>query len=143
MKKFLICTLMLMSIFVTATLFSACGTTEPLVIKESDTYIVITVSSEQMELTEETTLVEYMTSLKESGELEFEIKSGMVSSVNGISNPADYSSCWMLYTDDEDNSNVAWGTIEYNEKIYGSAILGAETLKVKDSCVYIWVYQTF
>lgn len=134
---------MLMSIFVTATLFSACGTTEPLVIKESDTYIVITVSSEQMELTEETTLVEYMTSLKESGELEFEIKSGMVSSVNGISNPADYSSCWMLYTDDEDNSNVAWGTIEYNEKIYGSAILGAETLKVKDSCVYIWVYQTF
>jgi hypothetical protein len=49
----------------------------------------------------------------------------------------------MLYTSDSDNSNVAWGEIEYDSNVYGSAILGAEMLTVKDGCLYIWVYQSF
>lgn len=116
---------------------------EPMVIKESDTYIVITVSSEQMELTATTTLVEYMNALKADGELDFEMANGMVSSVNGIKNPADWSSCWMLYTSDGDNANTAWGEVEYKGEVYGSAILGAESLTVKEGCLYIWIYQSF
>ena len=115
----------------------------PMVIKESDTYIVITVSSEQMELTDTTTLVEYMNALKEDGELDFEMANGMVSSVNGIENPADWSSCWMLYTSDTDNANTAWGEVEYKGEVYGSAILGAESLTVKEGCLYIWIFQSF
>ena len=50
---------------------------EPHVLKESDKYIVITVSNDQMTLTENTTLADYMASLKEDGELTCEIKDGM------------------------------------------------------------------
>lgn len=123
--------------------FVACSPKEPLVIKESDTYIVINVSNEQMTITDNTTLVDYMTSLKDDGELIFEINNGMITSINGIANPVDWSSCWMLYTSDSDSSNTAWGTIEYNGNVYGSAILGAESLTIKDGCIYIWVFQSF
>ena len=123
--------------------FFGCSPKDPLVIKESDTYIVITVSNEQMDIKKNTTLVDYMNSLKNDGKLDFEIENGMVTSVNGIENPADWSSCWMLYTSDSDSSNTAWGTIEYDGKVYGSAIVGAESLIIKDGCIYIWVFQSF
>ena len=123
--------------------FVGCSSKEPLVIKESDTYIVINVSNEQMDIADTTTLVDYMNSLKDDGQLTFGINNGMVSSVNGIDNPADWSSCWMLYTSDTDNANSAWGTIEYNGNVYGSAVLGAESLIIKDGCMYIWVFQSF
>ena len=48
---------------------------------------------------------------------------------------------WMLYTDDSENSNTAWGQIEYDGKIYGSAALGAGELVIKDGLTYIWYYQ--
>ena len=119
------------------------GKKAPTVIKESDTYIVINVSSETMDINENITLVEYMYALKEKGELTFEMKNGMVSSVNGIENPADWSSCWMLYTGDADNANTAWGEVEYKGVVYGSAIFGAESLKIKNGCLYIWIFQAF
>ena len=46
-----------------------------------------------MDITDTTTLVDYMNSLKDDGQLTFEINNGMVSSVNGIDNPADWSGC--------------------------------------------------
>jgi hypothetical protein len=49
----------------------------------------------------------------------------------------------MIYTTDEDNSNTAWGLVEYNGKTYGSAMYGAEELKVKQGESYIWLYQSF
>ena len=146
MKKFFSATIALM-ICVVVFGFAGCslfgGEKEPLVIKESDAYIVITVSSEQMEISSDTTLIDYMQTLKADGQLDFEITNGMITSVNGIENPADWSSCWMLYTSDADLANSAWGTVEYNGVVYGSAILGAETLKIKDGCLYIWVFQSF
>jgi hypothetical protein len=143
MKK-LFNTLVSLLLFATMLAFTGClAKKEPMVIKESDTYIVIHVSSEQMELTDTTTLVEYMNALKEDGALDFEMTNGMVSSVNGIENPADWSSCWMLYTSDEDNANTAWGEVEYKGEVYGSAIVGAETLTIKEGCLYIWIYQSF
>ena len=142
MKKIL--TLMLsLCLVVTLCICAGCTNKEQLVIKESDTFIVITVSKDQMQITSNSTLVDYMESLKDDGKLDFEISGGMVSSVNGIENPTDWSSCWMLYTDDIDNAISAWGEIEFNGKVYASSILGAEMLKIKDGCVYIWVYQSF
>ena len=112
---------------------------EPLVIKDSDTYIVIKTTGEKEDLY----LIEYMEKLKAKGELEFTVWDGMITGINGIENPADFSSCWMLYTSDEECSNAAWGTIEYKGKEYGSAISGAETLKIKPDQMYIWVYKSF
>ena len=115
---------------------------EPLVIKDSDTYIVIKTTEEAMGGDADMLLVEYMEYMREEG-LEFEVNDGMIVSINGIANPADYSSCWMLFTSDEENSSAAFGTIEYQGKQYGSAISGAETLPIKADQLYIWVYQSF
>lgn len=138
MKKFL--TLLLtLTVIVTASVFTACKK-EPLVIKESDTYVVINVETSKTDLT----LAEYMASLDEYKDM-FVIKNGMVVSINGIENASDWSACWMIYTDDyrEEFSNSAWGTIVYKEKTYNSTAFGAESQIVKDGCSYIFVYQTF
>ena len=124
-------------------LLSGCIQKEPLVIKDSDTYIVIKTTQEAMGDQTDMLLIDYMAKLKEKGQLEFEIVNGMITSINGIENPADYSSCWMLYTSDEELSNSAWGTVEYEGKQYGSAISGAETLQIKADQLYIWVYKSF
>ena len=136
---------LLLTLLTFVLLFSmvACGNGETHVIKETDEKIIITISSKQMELKDDTTLIEYMQSLKNDGELEFEIANGMITSINGIANPADWSSCWMLYTNDTELSNSAWGTAEYNGETFGSAIVGAEALIVKDGYKYIWYYQSF
>ena len=140
-KKLLSCLLaaaLLMSIL----LCTGCHS-EPLVIKDSDTYIVIKTTQEAIGGKTDMLLVDYMQQLKDKGELEFEVADGMITSINGIANPADYSSCWMLYTSDEANSNAAWGTAEYQGQLYGSAVSGAETLKIKADQLYIWVYKSF
>lgn len=138
MKKAL--SLLLVMLITCAVLLSACQKAEPLVIKDSDTYIVIKTTGQE---TADMTLMDYMEELKNKGELEFAVSDGMITSINGIDNPADYSSCWMLYTSDEENANKAWGTVEYDGNEYGSAISGAETLKIKADQLYIWVYKSF
>lgn len=135
MKK-LVC--VLTCIVLACTLLFGCGA-ETKILKETDEFIVITPSEEFVGKT----LKECMDDLKERGELDYVISSGMVSSVNGIDNPADFSYCWMLYTDDAENSNDAWGTIEHNDKTYSSATLGATELIIAQDCVYIWVYTRF
>lgn len=140
MKKSL-SVLLVMAVFAGMFLFTACQN-EKLVIKDSDTYIVIKTTEKAIDGATDMTLMDYMETLKEKGELEYSISNGMITSINGIDNPADYSSCWMLYTSDEDNANVAWGTVEYEGKEYGSAISGAETLKIKPDQLYIWVYKS-
>ncbi len=138
MKKLLSLVLTL-TVLVTASILTACKK-EPLVIKESDTYVVIKVETSKTDLT----LANYMASLEDYKDM-FVIKNGMVTSINGIENALDFSSCWMLYTDDyrEEFSNSAWGTVEYKEKTYNSAAFGAEELIVKNGCTYIWIYQEF
>ena len=116
---------------------------EPLVIKDSDTCIVIKTTKEAMGDQTDMLLIDYMNTLIAEGKLTCKIENGMVTSLNGIDNPADFSSCWMLYTSDTENSNTAWGTVSYDGKEYGSAISGAETLKIKADQLYIWVFQSF
>ena len=122
---------------------ASCFQKPPLVLEVAETYIVIEPDNDQIPITENMTLLDCMQELKEDGELQFELKDGMITSVNGIENAADWSNCWMLYTSDEDNANTAWGTVEYVTQVFGSAISGAETLKIKDGYLYIWVYQSF
>lgn len=134
--------LLAMLILAGTMLLTACRS-EPLVIKDSDTYIVVKTTQEAIGGKDDMLLIDYMQQLKEKGELEFSVSDGMITSINGIENPADYSSCWMLYTSDEENSNAAWGVAEYEGKEYGSAISGAETLKIKPDQLYIWVFKSF
>ncbi|MBE6976139.1 MAG: hypothetical protein E7439_02940 [Ruminococcaceae bacterium] len=140
-KKALSC---LLAILILAGIMLLAGCkSEPLVIKDSDTYIVIKTTQEAMGDKTDMLLIEYMETLKEKGQLEFRVENGMITSINGIDNPADYSSCWMLYTSDETLANTSWGTVEYEGKQYASAVSGAETLKIKPDQLYIWVYKSF
>ena len=134
-------TLILM-ILVCVMLFTACQK-EPLVIKDSDTCIVIKTTQEVIGGKTDMLLIDYMQQLVDEGVLTCTIENGMVTSINGTENPADFSSCWMLYTSDAENSNTAWGTVEYEGQTYGSAISGAETLVIKPDQLYIWVFQSF
>ena len=109
----------------------------------TEDHVIIKITQEALDGATEMTLMDYMDTLKGKGELEFSITDGMITSINGVDNSADYSSCWMLYTSDEDNANKAWGTVEYEGKEYGSALSGAETLKIKADQLYIWVYKSF
>ncbi len=132
MKKFL--TLLTSVLAIIACCFiAACAdeTTQP---------VVITASDSSFEY-DGKTLNDYMEYLQEDGELTFTVSGGMVTSINGKSNTT--NSYWMLYTNDTENSNEAWGTFEHEGQIYGSATLGAQTLAVKQGCIYVWAYQTF
>ena len=140
-RKTLSCILAVMLLACTVLL---CGCkSEPLVIKDSETCIVIKPTAQSIDGTADMVLIDYMNKLVSEGELTCKISNGMITSINGIDNPADFSSCWMLYTSDAENANSAWGTVQYNGQEYGSAISGAETLKIKADQLYIWVFQSF
>lgn len=90
-----------------------------------------------------TTLFDAMETLQKQGELTFKRSGTMLSELNGVANPIDFSACWMLYTSDREMSNDAWGTIDYNGETLGSAIVGADSLLVLEGEIYVWEYQTF
>ncbi len=108
----------------------ACGdTAEPVAITVSQT------------VAENTTLLEVMQEKKRAGELDFQMENGMLVQIGETKNGT--NSYWMLYTTDKENANEQWGTFEWKGETLGSAILGADTLVVKQGETYVWVYQTF
>ena len=134
MKK--LATLLLVFTLSVCALFVGCNK-DPLVLKESDNFVVITADT-----SEDLTLIEYINSLDEYKDM-FVIENGMVTSIDGVSNTANWSHSWMIYTSDSEMANNGWGEVEYKGNVYGSAILGASELKVKNGCLYIFVYQSF
>ena len=127
---------MCLAIIVATLVMASC---QKAVTVDSDTMIIIRCT----ESDEGKMLIDYMNELKDDGKIDFTVEYGMVSSINGVENAADYSSCWMLYTSDAEMSNNAWGTVEYGGTEYGSAILGAESLEIKAGEIYIWAYVSF
>ena len=115
------------------------GSAKAEILSKTDTMVVVQVN----ETEGFATLLDAMTYLKDEGKLTFELSGGMVSSIEGKTNPADWSACWMLYTSDKEMSNIEWGTVVYDGNTYGSAILGAESLQVSAGEYYIWSYDTF
>ncbi len=107
--------------------------------KTSETRVVIRVA----EATVEYTLAQVMEMAKEAGKLTYEASDGMVKSIEGKANAADYSSCWMLYTSDTELSNTEWGTITVDGNEFGSAIVGMNDLPVIAGGTYVWEYVTF
>lgn len=133
---------LLLTLVLSVCIFVACdkeGSAKAEIVSKTDTMVVIKVN----ETEGFATVLDAMTYLKEEGELTFEIVGGMVSSIEGKENPADWSACWMLYTSDAEMSNTEWGTITYEGNTYGSAILGAESLEVSAGEYYLWSYDTF
>ena len=137
MKKFLALLTSLLAVF--ACCFPvACSNKSPVTADENTVIITATDSSFAFD---GKTLKEYMDHLQDNGKITYSVSNGMVTSINGKSNTA--NSYWMLYTSDSENSDTSWGTFDNNGDIYGSATLGADSLVVKEHCIYVWTYQTF
>ena len=132
---------LLLTVIMSVCMLVACdkGHAKAEIVSKSDTMVVIKVN----ETEGFATLLDAMNYLNDEGELTFEIVGGMISSIEGKANPADFSSCWMLFTSDEEMSNVEWGTTTYNGNTYASAILGAESLTVSAGEYYLLEYVTF
>ena len=113
--------------------------TDTSVITVSDTTLVLAPTSDYVGQT----LLSFMQASTLKGLMEFSLANGMVVSINGVENTSDYSKCWMLYTSDENMANTAWGTVEYQGNIYGSAVKGVTELTIIENGLYIWVYTTF
>lgn len=137
MKKLLTLLASLIAVF-TCCIFAACGDKEP--IKADENTVVITATDSSFDFNNKT-LKDYMDYLQDNEKFTYSINNGMITTINGKSNTT--NSYWMLYTADAENANQEWGTFEYEGSIYGSAILGAESLVIKEECIYIWAYQTF
>ena len=110
------------------------------VLESTDTLLVIKVQKAE----ESQTLLDVMQILKDvAGEISYTLSGTMISGINGKENPADFSSCWMLYTSDAEMANTEWGTYVYDGATYGSAVVGADALPVIDGGIYVWFYQSF
>ena len=105
--------------------------------------IVIKADAKYFAIDDDTVFLDYMNKLKEDEQITFTIVDGMITSINGVENPADWSKCWMLYTDDEEYANSAWGEVTVDGKTYYSATLGAESLPIKDGKTYVWSFVSF
>lgn len=115
------------------------GKAQATIVEATNQMVVIQVG----DVEEEITLLSVMENLQAEGKLSFVVVGGMITELNGISNDVDYDPCWMLYTSDVELSNQDWGTVEYNGAVFGSAIVGAETLTVIPGGYYVWNYQSF
>ena len=137
MKKLVSLLLMIVGLFA----FTGCPAMEPTLkatVQTTETAVAITVVDEEGD----PTLLMAMEILQEEGKLTFtKDATGMITSINGKENAADWSASWMLYTSDDELSNTEWGTIEWNGKTYGSAVVGASSLQVDEEETYVWVYQ--
>ncbi len=102
--------------------------------------VVISVDGTKIQI-EDKTLKDYMDYLVSEGEMMYEISNGMITEVNGVKNGT--NQYWMIYTNDFEYSNTAWGTYEKDGVTYSSATLGIEELPIKDGAIYILTYQTF
>ena len=94
-------------------------------------------------------------SLKEQGKLNFEYTESeygaYITSINGkaeeniestMSSSKGYS--WTLYTSDTEWAYMDEGTtITAEDAICGKSSVGASALKVKENCVYVWVYEYY
>ena len=138
-RKFSIVTLLL-TLMISVFSLIACdkGHVKAEIVSKTDSMVVIKVN----EAEGFATLLDAMNYLKNEGELAFEITGGMVTSIEGKANPADWSACWMVYTSDTEMANAEY-TVEYNGNIYGQAILGAESLPIIADAYYVWSYDSF
>ena len=141
-RKFLVLSLVLVLLVLC---LCACGAKEkePMVLTESENFIVIKPTNDLSG----TPLIDVMKNAKSSGQFDFTYEDtqygAMIKTINGVGDPTDNTKAWMLYTSDTEHANTAWGQVEYQSNVYGSATLGASALNVIENGIYIWVYQSF
>lgn len=148
MKRKLCCILSFLCLFVTPIAFGGCNnpfhsseatatSITCTVEKKTDDCLILHVTDLQGEYT----LSEAMATLQSKGEISYAVADGMMTTLNGVT--PEGRNFWALYTSDEEFSNTAWGSYEYNGKNYGSSSLGMESLAVAEGEYYIWALSSY
>ena len=130
----------LFALFLACSALFACKKDSVKELSESDEYVVLVPESEYVG----GKFADYMAAYaEENDEFTFVAYDGFVSSINGIENSYETNYYWMLYTNDADNSNPAWGKIKYKGEVFCSAAVGINDLSVVEGKTYIWVYSLY
>jgi hypothetical protein len=66
-----------------------------------------------------------------------------VTGIDNVSQDEENGIYFLIYNNDEENSNNSWGEYNYNDAKLGSASSGISDLPVKDGCIYAFVYSAF
>ncbi|MBQ2741134.1 MAG: hypothetical protein IJF39_05920 [Clostridia bacterium] len=140
MKKFFVTIGMLLSMLFAAAFCVGCTPSEGVKVKATvqvtETEIAIVVESVEGDAK----LIDAMTALQEEGKLTFVADGqGMIQSINGKENAADWSHYWALYISDAELSDMTYG-IEWNGQQLGFSNFGAEALPIVEGGVYVWLY---
>ena len=140
MKKFFVTLGMLLSMLFAAAFCVGCTPSEGVKVKATvqvtETEIAIVVESVEGDAK----LIDAMKALQEEGKLSFVADGqGLIQSINGKENAADWSQYWSLYISDAELSDMTYG-IEWNGQQLGFSNFGAEALPIANGGVYVWLY---
>ena len=140
MKKFFVTVGMLLSMLFAAAFCVGCTPAEGVKVKATvqvtETEIAIVVESVEGDAK----LIDAMKALQEEGKLSFTTNGqGLIQSINGKENAADWSQYWTLYISDAELSDITYG-IEWNGQQLGFSNFGAEALPIVEGGVYVWSY---
>lgn len=119
-------------------------------------YAAFTASDEVLQLTDTTSVKDYIDALADSGKIDvvgYESTFGYyITSVNGVAERTDASGTsgysWMVYTNFTEEDGVtyadpAYGTFEYGDVTLASASYGVSQLPCVEGYVYALVYQAW
>ena len=151
-RRFYNCFILLLAMLVTAICFVGCGgaTTAKLALA-TETQIAMSIEKTDGNAS----AFDALKSLQEQGKIEFvytESEYGAyITSINGkaeeniestMTSSKGYS--WTLYTSDIEWAYMDEGsTITIGETVCGKSSVGASALKVKEGCLYVWVYEYY
>lgn len=145
MKKKLSILSILLVLMLALCAFAACNNgTAKVTVLENGEILVIRAD----ETKEDVSLEDVMNNLKKSGEIQYEMSDGMITSVNGHAANQSNGEYWFVYTSLEtykgvSYSNMIWGAYSYDGTDYASAAYGVDGLPMVEGNLYILALGTF
>lgn len=115
--------------------------TNPVQMKETE--VVIPLDTAVMADISGKHLVDYLNVLTEKEFLTYDAPGGFVVTINDRTADSTKGEYWLIYTDDEENSDASWGTYDVDGKTYNSAKFGINDLPLKEGKTYVFMISKF
>lgn len=146
MKKKLSILSILLVVVLALCAFIACGkgTAKVTVLENEEELLVIRAD----ETKEDVSLEDVLKDLKKSGEIQYEISNGFITSVNGRNQDPGSGEYWFVYTSlttykGVTYSDTSWDTYSYDGTDYFSAVVGVDGLPMIEGNLYILALGTY
>ena len=112
-------------------------------VQMTETEIIVPLDAEVMPDISGKHLKDYLDALQEKECLTYEAQGGMIYTINGRTADASQGEYWLIYSDDPDYSNEAWGTYVVGDTTYKSTTLGYESLPLTEGKTYVFMISKF